>query len=135
MKRYVLPVVAAAAAALVAANGALARAHHHSAKTHHHARTKARHHARAQHAKRAKRRTRPVTHSLVPSFAPHPRAWLKELSEFPRNPKPPHTAKPVHRAKPAHNAKPPQPQVAKPQPHALKSAQRTRSSGWTQANS
>ena len=107
MKRYVFSFAAAVAVALVAAGGALAKAHHHPAKAHHH--------AKPRHTKVAERPTRRVTHSLVPSFAPHPRAWLKALSEFPRNPTPPHRTKPVHAPK----AKPSKRQVVKRQPHAL----------------
>ena len=82
MKRYVLSVAIALAVALAAAGGAQAKAHHHF------------HHRRA-------------ARSLVPSFAPHPRAWLNALTEFPRNPTPPHRAKHVHR------------QAAKRQPRSL----------------
>jgi hypothetical protein len=103
LKRYVLFVAAAIAVALAAAGGALAKTHHH-----HSGRA---HHAMAHHARTAERATR--GHSLVPSFAPHPRAWLKALSKFPRNPKPPHKAKPAPKAKPSRRP------VAKTQPHAL----------------
>ena len=93
MKRYVLSVAAASAVALAAAGGALAKAHH-PAKAQH-AKTR---HARAQHARAVKRQApKAPTHSLVPVFAPHPHAWLKALSKFPRNPKPPHKPKPAQR--------------------------------------
>jgi hypothetical protein len=82
LKRYVLSVATALAVALAAAGGAQAKAHHHF------------HHRRA-------------ARTLVPSFAPHPRAWLDALTEFPRNPTPPHRAKHVHR------------QAAKRQPRSL----------------
>jgi hypothetical protein len=35
--------------------------------------------------------------SLIPSFAPHLREWLKTLSEFPRNPTPSHGSRPLHK--------------------------------------
>ena len=84
MKRYFLSVAAVLAVALVAAGGALAKGH------------PAKHH-------RAAEPTRPTAggpgHSLIPSFAPRPRAWLKALREFPRNPTPPQKSN-QHKAKP-----------------------------------
>jgi hypothetical protein len=40
-----------------------------------------------------------VASSLIPSFAPHPRAWLRALGELSRKPRAPH-----HKAKPAHRS-------------------------------
>ena len=80
MKRYVLSVAAALAVALLAAGGALAKGR--PAKSHPSKRP-------APHAV--------AGHSLVPSFAPHPRVWLQALREFPRNPRPTHKAKPAPR--------------------------------------
>jgi hypothetical protein len=40
------------------------------------------------------------THSLIPGFAPHPRAWLLTLREFPLNPTRPQKSAP--KAKPSH---------------------------------
>ena len=48
---------------------------------------------------------RGFAHSLVPNFAPHPRAWLRTLSELSRTP--PHTAKPVQKPKPRRSRSPP----------------------------
>jgi len=76
LKRYMVSVAAAVAAALVAAGGALAASHQRAA--HHH------------------RAGRTPAHSLIPGFAPQPHSWLAALSEFPRNPTPPHKAKPAH---------------------------------------
>ena len=84
MKRYVFSVAAALAVALAAAGGALAKGHPHPAKNHH---------VEMHTPARAQSRS----HSLIPSFAPHPRAWLMALTEFPRNPTPPHRSKPAHR--------------------------------------
>ena len=76
MKRYVFPVAAAVSVALGAAGGAMAGAK--PAKSH-----PAHAHAHAPaHVE--------VATSLVPTFAPHPSAWLKTLQKFPRNPKPTH---------------------------------------------
>jgi hypothetical protein len=80
LKKYLLSVAAALLVALAAAGGALAKSH------------PAKSHAPKRPAPRAA-----VVHSLVPSFVPHPRAWLLTLSKFPRNPRPPHKAKPAHR--------------------------------------
>jgi hypothetical protein len=96
LKGFVVSVAVAIAVALVAAGGAMAKTHHHR---HHH------HHAATRH--HAKRSARTVhAHSLVPSFAPHPRAWLKALSEFPRNPKPLHKPKVVRRHARKHQPRP-----------------------------
>jgi hypothetical protein len=48
-------------------------------------------------------------HSLIPSFAPHPRAWLQALRELHRNSKPAHKAKskPAHRSAPKEQARKP----------------------------
>lgn len=83
MKRYLFPVAAAIAFALGLAGGALANGHH----------------AKSRPAKRPALHAG-HTHSLLPSFAPHPRAWLHALRKFPRNPTPPHKAKP----KPSHRS-------------------------------
>jgi hypothetical protein len=66
LKRYVFSIAAALVVALAVAGGALAEG-------------------------------APATgshplHSLVPVFAPQPRAWLRLLREFPRNPEPPQPA-------------------------------------------
>lgn len=105
MKRYFLSVVAASAVALAAAGGALAKSHPHPAKSHP---------ARSHTAKsRPAKRSSPVSghaqsHSLIPSFAPHPRLWLQALTGFPRNPTRPPTSKRQHRhpAKPQHRQEP-----------------------------
>jgi hypothetical protein len=81
LKRYVVSIAAACVVAAAVAGGALAKGHP----------------ARSHHAGRpgpATRRSR--SHSLVPSFAPHVRAWLEGLLELSRNPTP-HRLKPAHR--------------------------------------
>jgi hypothetical protein len=94
LKRYFLSVAAASVVALAAAGGALAKGHPHPAKNHHAKSGPARRSASVPGHGRS--------HSLVPSFAPHPRAWLEALIEFPRNPTPSHRSKPRH----GHAAKP-----------------------------
>jgi hypothetical protein len=101
LKRYIVSVVAASAVALAAAGGALAKPHH-AAKSHHASQP-------------APRRYR--GQSLVPTFAPHPHAWLKALSEFPLNPTPPHKAK----------------KAAKRQPHGLNQLRSTTLSIYEQS--
>jgi len=108
LKRYFLSVAAASAVALAATGGALAKGHPHPAKSHH---------AKSRPA----RRSAPAPaygHSLVPSFAPHPRAWLLALTEFPRNPTRPHGPGPRHGddAKERHRHAP-KSHAAKRQPH------------------
>ncbi|HZC74986.1 MAG TPA: hypothetical protein VE220_03340, partial [Gaiellaceae bacterium] len=89
MKRYFLPLAAALAFALGLAGGALAGGH--PAKSHP--------------AKRpASAAARGHVHSLIPSFAPHPRAWLQALREFPHKQTPRHKAKPAHRPAPKRQA-------------------------------
>jgi hypothetical protein len=104
LKRYFLSVAAASAVALAAAGGALAKGHPHPAKSHH-AKTRL-----------AERQGPAPAHShvpsLVPNFAPHPRAWLTALTEFPRNPKPAHRSKRQHR------------HAAKSKPHHQRSTKR-----------
>jgi hypothetical protein len=102
LKRYLFPVAAALAFALGVTGGALAKGH--PAKNHH------------------AKRPAPATagghvHSLIPSFAPHPRAWLRALRELRDNSKPQHKAKPKpsHRSAPKEHA--PRPK-AKPKPKA-----------------
>jgi hypothetical protein len=120
LKRYVLSLAAAFAVALASAGGALAKTHHHHAVPAQHAKA---HHAGSHHAKAAKRKA-PVG-SLVPGFAPHPRAWLKAFSESPfnqtrpPNAKPAPKTKPAPKAKPAPKTKPAHPHVVKRQPHPL----------------
>ena len=115
MKRYVFPVVAAFTVALAVAGGALAKGRPHPAKSHH---------SKSRHATRPGPVSGP-SHvlSLVPNFAPHPRAWLMALSEFPRNPTPPHRSKPHHRhaAKPQHRSTKRQEAKRQPRPrHRLR---------------
>lgn len=99
MKRYFLSVAAAFAVALVAAGGALAKGH--PAKG-----PGAKAHVRAAAVGHG--------HSLIPSFAAHPRAWLRALGQF--SPKPAHKAKPEHRLA-AHKQAPKRP-APKPKPKA-----------------
>jgi hypothetical protein len=107
LKRYLFPVAAALAFALGVTGGALAKGH--PAKSH---RPKA---------------SVPVTagghaHSLIPSFAPHPRAWLQaftKLSHHSRStPKtnPPHKGTPHHKGKPKHAPRPAHRPALKPKP-------------------
>jgi hypothetical protein len=91
LKRYLFPVAAALTFALGVTGGALAEGH--PAMSH------------------PAKRSAPATagghvHSLIPSFAPHPRAWLKALRELNRNSKPAHKAKskPAHRRAAKHQA-------------------------------
>ena len=91
MKRYVFPVAAVLAFALGFTGVALANGH--PAKSGHR-------HGPAPAADRG------FAHSLVPNFAPHPRAWLRVLSELARTSGPPHTAKPVRKPKPPQKPKP-----------------------------
>ena len=100
MKRYVFPVAAVLAFALGFSGVALANSH--PAKSHH------------RHGPAAAGRG--FAHSLVPNFAPHPRRWLRPLSELSRTP--PHTAKPVRKPKPARKRQAPT-QQPRP-PHQLK---------------
>jgi hypothetical protein len=95
LKRYLLPVAAALAVALLAAGGALAKGH--PAPGH--------------------------GHSLIPRFAPHPRAWLQALTTFPRHSAPAHKAKPRHAAKSPHEPK---------RSHAAKPAHRQESTSKQQ---
>jgi len=112
LKRYFLSVAAASVVALAAAGGALAKGHPHPARSHHAKSRPARPSAPA------------YGHSLIPSFAPDPRAWLLALTEFPRNPtrvhrpkpRPKHAAKPRHRHAPKRHAAKRQPRPA----HALR---------------
>jgi hypothetical protein len=76
LKRYFLSVAAALAVGLVAVGGVLAKSHPGNA------------------------------HSLIPSFAPHPRAWLPTLTKSALHPTHAHKARPQHKAKPRHSAKP-----------------------------
>lgn len=100
MKKYFFSVAAALAVALVAAGGALAKGHP----------------AKPQRAKAPARAASTVpAHSLIPSFVPHPRAWLEALREFPLNPTPP-------------KPKPAQRQAPKPQPRPQHQLQATTSS-------
>jgi len=98
LKRCLFPVAAALAFALGVTGAALADGH--PAKSH-----------------PAKRPAKAVTgghaHSLIPSFAPDPRAWLQALRELPHKPKPPHKARP----KPSHHSAPKQ-QAPKAKPEA-----------------
>ena len=94
MKRYLLLLAAASAVALAASGDALAKGHSHPAKN------------RPAKSRPAKR-SAPVSgqghaRSLIPSFAPHQRAWLLALAGFPRNPARPHGSRSRHR----HGAKP-----------------------------
>ena len=82
MERYSLSVVAALAAVLAGAGAALAL--NHPAKGPSPSRGNTRAHS---------------TPSLIPSFAPHPREWLKALQELPRDPKSPRHAKVRHAPK------------------------------------
>jgi hypothetical protein len=100
LKRYLFPVAAALAFALGVTGGALAEGH--PAKSH------------------PAKRPAPATagghvHSLIPSFAPHPRAWLRALRKLHRNSKPAHKAKSkaAHRSAPKEQARKPKPK-AKP---------------------
>jgi hypothetical protein len=79
LKRYFLSVAAALAVVLVAAGGALAKGH-----------------AANSHGSKEPVKSAPVghRHSLVPSFAAHPRAWLRTFRHF--------SHKPAHQAKLAH---------------------------------
>ena len=98
MKRYFLSVAVALAVALAAAGGALAKGH--PADSHPAPRPAA--HAAGD-----------LLHSLIPSFVPHPRAWLQALTEYPRNPRPPrHTQKPA----PGSSRKPEAPKPQAPAP-------------------
>jgi hypothetical protein len=106
LKRYLFPVVAALAFALGAAGGALADGH--PAKSH-----PAKPSAKAGAGGHA--------HSLIPSVAPHPRAWLGAIRELPRKSKPAHKAKPrpSHQSVPkkqAPKAKPKATPKSKPKP-------------------
>ena len=85
MKRYVFPVAAVLAFALGFTGVALAKGHP----------TKS-HPGNAQ--------------SLIPSLAPHLRAWVKTLTKSPHHPAHPHKAKPQPKAKP----KPAHPHASKP---------------------
>jgi hypothetical protein len=80
LKRYVFPVAAVLAFALGLTGVALAQGH--PAKKH-----------------------PGNAHSLIPSFAPHPRAWLKALTRSPHHPTHPHRAKAQHKSKAQHKAK------------------------------
>jgi hypothetical protein len=113
LKRYFLSLAAAFAVALAAAGGALAKGHPHPAKSHP---AKSRPAGRPAHAAGPGH-----THSLIPSFAPHPRAWLLAVTEFPRNPTRPHGPKPRHRhvAK-AHRRQAPKKHAATRQPRPLR---------------
>ena len=104
MKRYVFSVAAALAVALAAAGGALAKGHPHPAKN--------------QHVKsRSPASAHGPHHSLMPGFAPDPRAWLTALSEFPRSTPPPQHPKPAQRhAAKKHAAKQ---HAAKRQPRSM----------------
>ena len=82
MERYSLSVVAALAAVLAGAGAALAL--NHPAKGPSPSRGNTRAHS---------------TPSLIPSFAPHPREWLKALQKLPRDPKSPRHAKVRHAPK------------------------------------
>jgi len=97
LKRYVLSVVAALAVALVATGGAAAKGH-------------------------------PATghgHSLIPSFTPHPRAWLQAFTQFSHHPNSNPKAKHPHKAAPRHKAKP-KPAPRAKHPHASKPEQQPR---------
>jgi len=78
LKRYFLSLAAALAVALVAAGGVLAKSH--PAKSH-----------------KASAPAAAGGHSLIPSFAPHPRAWLHALTKLPRHARPTHKATPANR--------------------------------------
>jgi hypothetical protein len=68
-----------------------------------------------------------VHHSLVPSLAAHPRAWLGELHTPPHKQKHPHRAKPAHHTathKPATHEQAPKRQAPKPKPKAKPKAER-----------
>ena len=100
MKRYVVPVAAVLAFALgftgvALANGHQAKSHHHRAKSHHH-----------RHGHTVPAASRGFDHSLVPNFAPHPRAWLRPLSELRQKSAPAHRVKRVQKPKPAPKLKP-----------------------------
>jgi hypothetical protein len=108
LKRYFLPVAAALSFALGVTGGALADSH--PAKSHGP-------NGRAQAA------TVGLPHSLVPSFAAHPRAWLRALHALPHKQTHTHKAKPAHRKathKHEHAAHPPaaKRQASKPKPKA-----------------
>ena len=94
MKRYGFPVAAVLAFTLGFTGVALAKGH--PAKGHHHHRS-------------APAAAGGFAHSLIPGFAPHPRAWLRALTEFPRNPKPSHKAKPARKPAPKRQAPKQQP--------------------------
>ncbi|HKN63067.1 MAG TPA: hypothetical protein VJV76_01930 [Gaiellaceae bacterium] len=93
MKRYFLPIAAALSFALGVTGGAMADgqpAKSHALKAH----SPEAHGPRAQ----VEAVIAPAHHSLVPSFAAHPRAWLRVLRSLPVKPAHPHEAKPAHRA-------------------------------------
>jgi hypothetical protein len=101
LKRYVFPAAAVLAFALGVTGVALANSH--PAKSHgRHAPTPA--------------ADSGFAHNLVPNFAPHPRAWLRALSELSRTP--PYAPKPVQKPKPARKRQAPK-QQPRPQ-HRLK---------------
>jgi hypothetical protein len=87
LKRYVFPVAAVLAFALGLTGVALAKSH--PGKSHRHGPAPA--------------ADRGFAHTHVPNFAPHPRAWLRALSELSRTPA--HTAKPVQKPKAAQEPK------------------------------
>jgi len=93
LKRYGFPVAAVLAFTLGFTGVALAKGH--SARSHHH--------------RSAPAAARGFAHSLIPGFAPHPRAWLRALSELPRNPKSSHKAKPPRKPAPKRQAPKQQP--------------------------
>ena len=63
-------------------------------------------------------------HSLIPGFAPHPRAWLRALRELRHNQKPPHKAKPksTHRHATKRHATKRASRSAKPKRQAARAA-------------
>jgi hypothetical protein len=86
LKRYFLPIAAALSFAFGVTGGALADGHpakSHSPKSH----------------PKAQVKTAIVVphHSLVPTFAAHPRAWLRVLGSLPGRRTHPHRTKPAHR--------------------------------------
>jgi hypothetical protein len=94
LKKYVFSVAAALVVALAAAGGALAKGQ--PAKSH-------------PPEGPAWPAAAGLVHSLIPSFAPYPGAWLQALREFPRNPTPPHKAKKpeaAHRQAPKQQPRP-----------------------------
>jgi hypothetical protein len=119
LKRYFLPVAAALSFAFGVTGAALADGH--PAKSHS---------PRAHGPKGVvEAATVPAYHSLVPSFAAHPGAWLQVLGSLPGHPAHPHKAKPAHRGaahKHAAHKHAPKRQATKPRPKKAKADRQPR---------